>query len=111
MLAAVLSNLAGHEPALALRSQVLAKHGNALSCLNRFWTENGLGHENQSMVAQTGIAGVEHVTQRATCLSQGLSALVRHETIENNNKPYSRDQLYPSIFNQILAKKGCMGLE
>lgn len=49
------------------------------------------------MMAQIDLLGIEHVTQQGTHPSQGLSALVRHETIQNNNKSYSR--------------KGCMGLD
>lgn len=64
------------------------------------------------MMPQTGLAGVEHVTQQAARPPQGLSALVRHETI-GNNEPYSREQLYSFFFfflRQIFSSERMCGI-
>lgn len=62
------------------------------------------------MMAQIGLIQVEHITQQAAHPPRGLSALVRHETIQNNNKPYSRDPLYPSIFNHLFSSERMYGI-
>lgn len=61
-------------------------------------------------MVQIGLAGVLHTRQQASHPPRGLSALVRHATVQINANLILENHYIPVFLTRLFAKKSYMGL-